>query len=180
MVKGSFQDDYGPGSQNLVRHLAYKYSEPDRQRHTWYHGKRGFYATTQYVYMYMAENGMDEKIVSTEEGYKNSSKDHYYWSRGRTQESSRLLRRCRACGCQPCLKLDQEKCELTPARIELMAGTTPRGFDVVLYPSRPAPEARHTHSARNPLPRFCEGLSVGENIIVRLAAEERDINPDEE
>ena len=34
MVKRSFNDDYGKGTQNLVRHLAYKYPAPKMERRT--------------------------------------------------------------------------------------------------------------------------------------------------
>jgi len=51
---------------------------------------------------------------------------------------------------------------------------------VRLHSARPSPEARRTRNARNPLPDFCEGLSVGENIIVRVSNDEKDENPDEE
>jgi hypothetical protein len=34
MVKKSFDDDYGEGSRNLVRHLATKYPHPKTERHT--------------------------------------------------------------------------------------------------------------------------------------------------
>ena len=37
----------------------------------------GFYASAQYIYMFLDEGGMDEKIVDVEEGYKDSSQDHY-------------------------------------------------------------------------------------------------------
>ena len=67
-----------------------------------------------------------------------------------------------------------------PINTELRAGTTPRGFDVTLHPAHPSPEARHTRNARNPLPDFCEQMSVRNNIIVRMAEEERLENPGEE
>lgn len=50
---------------------------------------------------------------------------------------------------------------------------------VTLQSSRPAPAARHTRGARNPLPEFCKGLKVGQNIVVRVSNEEKDDNPDE-
>ena len=53
MVKGSFNDDYGPGSQNLVRHLAHKHPRPKTEQDTRYFGTKGFYATTRYVYIFM-------------------------------------------------------------------------------------------------------------------------------
>lgn len=179
MVKGSFNDDYGAGSQNLVRHLAQKHPRPKTERHTRYFGMKGFYANNEYCYMFLTESGMDENIVNTDDGYKDSSKDHYDRSRGFTETSERLYRRLRVCGCQPCLRLDPENCELMPTNTELQAGTTPRGFDVHLHPARPSPEARHTRNARNPLPEFCESIAVGENIVVRQATEERLENPNE-
>ena len=76
MVRKSFRENYGKGTQNLVRHSASKYPHPDIDRHTRYFGERGLYAITQYIYIYLPEDGIDEKNVSVEEGYKGSSKDH--------------------------------------------------------------------------------------------------------
>ena len=90
MTKGSFNDDYGGGSQSLVRHLAHKHPRPRTERHTRYFGSRGLYATTMYVYLFFAEDSMDESIVNTEAGYKDSSLDHYCRSRGLTQIAARL------------------------------------------------------------------------------------------
>ena len=73
MTKGSFNDDYGGGSQSLVRHLAHKHPRPRTERHTRYFGSRGLYATTMYVYLFFAEDSMDESIVNTEAGYKDFS-----------------------------------------------------------------------------------------------------------
>jgi len=63
---------------------------------------------------------------------------------------------------------------------DLKAGTTPKATSVKLQSARPAPASRHTRNARNPLPEFCEKLKVGENIIARIAEEEKSYNPDEE
>ena len=180
MVKGSFKDDYGSGTQNLVRHLAWKHPRPNTARRTRYYGKRGLYASSKCVYMYLPEDAMDERIVAVDAGYKGSSKDHYYRSLGVTEEASRLSRRERACGCQECLKLNQQSCSLTLDNFDLMAGTTPRATNVVLHTAQPTPEARHTRNARNPLPEFCEGLNVGKSVIVRVSNEERASIPDED
>ena len=163
-----------PRTQNLVRHLAYKYPRPNIERRTRYVGEKGIYATTQYVYVFLPEDGIDHNIVATDSGYSGSSKDHYYRSMGVTEEASRLSRRERACGCQPCLKL-LISCILTPANTGMSAGTTPQATTVSLAPARPAPEARQTRNARNPLPEFCEGLAVGQNIIVRVSNDEKKI-----
>jgi len=40
MVKNSFHDYYGEETQNLVRHLAYKYPRPNIERLTRYCGER--------------------------------------------------------------------------------------------------------------------------------------------
>ena len=62
----------------------------------------------------------------------------------------------------------------------LEAAVTPRATQLVLDCARPSAEVRHTRSARNPLPEFCAGLKVRNNVIVRIAKEERESNPDEE
>ena len=78
MVKKLFKDNYGDGTQNMVCHLGSKYPRPNTASQTRYFGMRGFYASTQYIYMFLDEGGMDESIVAVEEGYKGSSQDHYY------------------------------------------------------------------------------------------------------
>ena len=84
----------------------------------------------------------------------------------------------RACGCQPCLKLIPF-CLMTEDSL-LSAGTTPRATAVKLCASGPTPAARHTRNARNPLPSFCEELTIGQNVIVRVRDDERATNPDED
>ena len=180
MVKKSFHDNYGKGTQNLVRHLASKYPHPNTDRHTRYFGERGLYATTQYIYMYLPESGIDDKLTSVEEGYKGSSKHHYYRSIGMTEEASRLSCRERACGCRPCLRLICDDCTLTRSNTTLAAGTTPKATTKKLYSARPAPAARHTRNNRNPLPEFCMSLNVGMNVIVRISKEEKDDYLDED
>ena len=77
MVKRSYNDDYGPGTQNLVRHLAAKYPCPKVERKTRYYGMKGLYSVTHYIYMFIAEDGIDEKVVDVAAGYSGSSKDHF-------------------------------------------------------------------------------------------------------
>ena len=177
MVKNSFHDDYGSGTQNLVRHLAHKYPRPNLERRNRYFGDRGLYATTKYIYMYIPEDAIDERVVSVEEGYRGSSKDHYYRSVGATEIASRLLRRERGCGCDQCFKL-KEGCLLTPASC-YKAGTTPRATSKVLRSARPEPAGRQTRNSRNPLPEFCRNLKLGENVVVRVSNGEREDNPNE-
>ena len=177
MVKGSFNDNYGGGTQNLVRHLASKYPQPNVERRTRYYGMKGLYATTRYIFMYIPEDAIDDKIVAVDSGYSGSSRDHYYRSVGATEGASRLMRRERACGCQPCLQLIQG-CKLTPSLHKV--ATTPRETAVTLQSARPAPESRHTRNSRNPLPEFCEGMTIGMNVIVRVSHEEKEANTDEE
>ena len=179
MVKKCFYDNYGKGTRNLVRHLAAKYTAPKVERHTRYIGERGLYASTKYIFMYLPEDGINNKIVMVDEGYHGSSKDHYYRSIGVTEDASRLYRRTRACGCRPCLKLEDD-CALTLDNTTLAAGTTPRATIVKLYSARPTPSARHTRNARNPRPEFCTGLKIGENVIVRASQEERNLNLNED
>ena len=55
MVKRSYNDDYGPGTQNLVRHLVAKYPHPKVERKTRYYGMKGLYSVTHYIYVCIAE-----------------------------------------------------------------------------------------------------------------------------
>ena len=126
MVKGSFKDNYGLGTQKNVRHLAQKHSTPGVERWTQYFGHRGLYATTDYIYMYMVENAIAYDVVAVHAIYVGSSKDHYYLSHGATEEASGLGYCNRKFGCEPCLDLTFEDCLLTSARTDLCADTTPR------------------------------------------------------
>ena len=165
MVKRSYNDDYGSGTQNLVRHLAAKYPRPKVERRTRYYGIKGLYLVTHYIHMFIAEDGI--------------SKDHFYWSKGASEEASSLHRRERACGCLPCLMMIPEECQMLQGS-GMEAGTIPPGSTVRLEPANLPAKSRHTRNARNPLPEFCTGLKVGSNVVVRIAEEEREMNPDEE
>ena len=132
VVKGSFHDDFVEGMQNLVRHLAHKYPRPNTERHIQYFGVKGIYAPTKYIFMYIPEDAIDKSVVAVDNVYHGPSNDCYYQSLGVTEDASRLSCRERACGCQPCLKL-QPGCTLTPANSALMSGTTPCATTVVLY-----------------------------------------------
>ena len=177
MVKKYVYDNYRKGTQNLVHHLAHKYPQPKTECHTYYFGERGLYVLTRYIFMYLPEDGIDETIVSVEEGYKGSSKDHYYQSIGATEEASHLMCRERVCGCRHCLKL-KDGCTLTLNNTTLTAGTTPEVSTVGLYLAKPSPAARHTQMLEILLLHFFASLSVGKNIIVRVSNEEREENLD--
>ena len=171
-IANSFDDNYGDGTQNLVRHLAKKYPRPIRGQRA---GPSGLYSPTHYLYIYIPEGAVEEmeKVVAADEGYDGSSKDHYYWSK----ENNRLHRRMRVCPCDPCLKLDFVNCLLKPGARE--AGTTPLGSDVVVKPKRPEPEARVTRGVVKPLADFAPSLSAGQNVILRVHRSDRANNPDE-
>ena len=66
MVKRSYNDDNGPGTQNLVRHLAAKYPCPKVERKTRYYEMKGLYSATHYIYMFIAEDGI---LLLVERGY---------------------------------------------------------------------------------------------------------------
>jgi len=82
--------------------------------------------------MYLPEDAINESVVATNAGYSGLSRDHYYRSRGVTEEASRLMRRQRMCGCQYCLKLEDGRV-LTPASSDLKVGVTPCSSTVKLY-----------------------------------------------
>jgi len=72
MVGNSFHDNYGEGTQNLVRHLAFKYPCPNIERHTRYYGMLRLYATMRYIWMYIPQDGIDDDVVAVGEGYSGS------------------------------------------------------------------------------------------------------------
>ena len=91
IVCNSYNDNYGEGSINLVRHLAKKHLFPNKERCTRYFGFRGLYATTRYMYMSLDHNSIDEAVVAVDSGYDGSSQDHYYHSAGLTEIASQLF-----------------------------------------------------------------------------------------
>ena len=99
MVDNLFNDKYGKGTQNLVCHLASEYPRPKTEQNIRYFVIKGLYSATRYVCMYMPEDGINMKTVETDDGYSGSSKDHYCWSRGKSEEASRLFLCKRSCGC---------------------------------------------------------------------------------
>ena len=71
--------------------------------------------------MFIAEDGIDEKVVDVTVGHNGLSKDHFYWSKGATKETSSLHCRKRACGCPPCFIMMPEECQMLPGS-DLEAG----------------------------------------------------------
>ena len=69
---------------------------------------------------------------------------------------------------------------MTSANKHLQSAKTAWATAVVLQSFRPALDTHHTWNVRNPLLGFCEGLSVGDNILVWVSEEEKADNPDEE
>ena len=59
----------------------------------------------------------------------------------------------------------------------LEAGIIPPGSSVRLESVNLPDKPRHTRTARNPLQEYCMGLKVGSNVVVRIAEEEREMNP---
>ena len=59
MVKISYDDDYDPGAQNLVWHLAAKYRRRKVERKTRYYGMKGLHSATRYIYMFTEEDEID-------------------------------------------------------------------------------------------------------------------------
>ena len=172
-------DDYGRGTQNMVHHLASKYPRPKREQNIRYFAMKGLYSTPGYLYMYMPEDGINVKIVETNDGYSGSSQDHYYWSRGKSKEASRLFRHERSCGCPLCVMLMPWNYLMLLGN-GLEAGTILPGSLVRLEPARPSPETCHTRNVRNPLPEFYTGLKRGDNSVARIADKEKEIDPDED
>ena len=69
MVEKSFHDNYGGGTLNLVRHLAFKYPCPNIEQRTHYYGTWGlYYASTQYIWMHISQDGIDDVVVTVGKG----------------------------------------------------------------------------------------------------------------
>ena len=62
----------------------------------------------------------------------------------------------------------------------LEAGIIPSGSSVQLELVNLLSEFQHTRNARDLLPEYCTWLKVGSNVVVQIAEEKREINPDKE
>ena len=40
------------------------------------------YLITHYIYMFIVDDGIDEKVMDVAASYNGLSKDHFYWSKG--------------------------------------------------------------------------------------------------
>ena len=150
-VKQSFNDQYGEGSRDLVRHMVANFPLPVRSRKSV--GSIGLYSPTTYIYMYVPEDGIDYNLVAADSGYEGSRKDHYCRSEGATMENDCLKRRRIFCGCEPCMKL-LPGCSLTPANSARTTGTIPEGTFVWIKLKRPDAEVDHTGRTSKPLKEF--------------------------
>ena len=89
--------------------------------------------------------------------------------------------RCeRACGGQPCLRLQDTCFVMAPVNLQMQTTKTSRATSNVLQSACSIMEEHHTWNARILLPEFCEGLSVGENITIWVSNEEIEDNFKEE
>ena len=89
--------------------MAAKYPRPKVEKKTRYYEMKGLCSVTHYIYIFIAEDGIDEKLMDVAAGYSGSSKDNFYWSKGASKEAYSLHRRERACGCPPCFMMMPEK-----------------------------------------------------------------------
>lgn len=168
---GSEDDGACEGTQNLVRHLAAKYPRPRTDMFTrhinFVNGRpKGMYTADRYSYMFYPEGSFDEDIVATDEGYVGgSSNDHFYVSVGNSVEESNLKRRERICPCTSCLNMDYGNCELVD-----WVGPKPTNRKI-----RPAAVANQmeTRGAGRSLEDFCNSLSTGDAVLIKIAASQQ-------
>jgi hypothetical protein len=173
-------DDYGPGTKGLVRHLAMKHPSPRTSKHTRHMkplndrsgGADGVFAVNRYVYMYYGEDAFDDDIVLASKGYDGSSKDFFYGSHGTSINDSELIRRRQTCTCQPCLERRHDDCILSDIFGRINKPTK------VLIP-RPiiAPVQAETRGGET-LEDYCSKLVRGQNVVVRISAVEKDEYPE--
>lgn len=175
-IHRSSHDDYDAGTRGLVHHLSAKYPTPNLSRKTRYYkgGKfdgssAGLFSPDCYIYMYYPNDAFDGDTVSTEIGYKGSSKDFYYESRGNSIADSELVHRKTICTCKACLQQDISNCHLTSLFGRLQQNVRiPRSVPYTV------PETRTGRT----LESFCDQLAKGTLVIVRIAGEERDTYAD--
>ena len=145
----------------------------------------GLYAATRYLYVYVPKEAVEDarSVVAAKEGYKDSSKDHYYRSVGAEMNTARLYRRRRPCACDVCLRIDRRgQCFLSMENADREAGLTPAGTSHKIgeaLPPAPPADTRGT-STRRTAANIAEELTVGRDVVLRMHPDERRLNPDDE
>jgi len=117
------------------------------------------------------------------EGYKDSSKDHYYRSMGTEMNTARLFRRRRPCACDHCLQPDlQGQCLLTPSNVDREAALTATGTSHKIGAAPPPAQSADTRgtSRRRNAAGIAEGIVVGSDVVLRMHPDERRLNPEDE
>ena len=175
-VHGSASDNYGAGTQNLIRHLAKKHPAPRRQRftrHIQFSNERptGLYSADNYVWMYYPDGFIDESITDTDNGYRGSSKDFFYASVGDSIETSNLKRRTRICPCNSCIEMKYDQCEIVS-----LVGRKPTNVNILAASPVDQIETRGVES----LAKYCEKLNTRDYVLTRIASEDRNLYPNDQ
>jgi hypothetical protein len=166
-IKGAAHDDYGDGTQALVRHLATKHPGPNSQRKArHFKGDGGLFCATRYIYIYYPDDAFDDsKIVDAGRGYAGSSKGHFYVSHG-----NELYRRNDICTCLPCLKGEIRSCQLENVFVKGSRVTIPARIPL----SQPVTRSLDT------LEQFCNSLKIGDYVVLRIHSSGRSVNPEDD
>lgn len=112
--------------------------------------------------------------MSAKKGYKGSSKDHQYFSRGNNIGDSELICRAEVCGCDPCIAGRPFDC--------LIPRVVGRPHREKIVPA-PAVERRQTRAGEaaggsQSLVSFAESLKKNQVVAVRV--HRLDLNPEQE
>ena len=167
----SRNDSYPDGTQGLVRHLAQKFPSPlENRKARHYVGGSGLHSASRYIYMYYPTDCFDKKLVDAKEGYAGSSKDHYYVSKGSTNDAE-LLRREDICTCDHCIHGEHVDCSLPHLY--------PRPSRVRIQP-RQEVEQRVTRNSNEAFETFCDNLKRGDVVVVRIHNSQRAEYPEDE
>lgn len=136
-------------------------------------GRGGLFSATNYVYIYYPSDAFDEKkIVDAEKGYKGSSQDHFYVSKGTNANDAALLRRKDICTCLPCLKGGEH------FKACLLKHIFPLPNEVRIKP-RSINEAATTRGGVT-LEDFCAKLATGDVVVARIHPSERAHHPEDD
>jgi len=174
-IRASAEDEYGPGTQGLVRHLAKTMDTPLQSRRNRYAnaGDGGVFMGTDYLFLFDPSGCFDITIASAEKGYKGSNKDFFYQSHGDAIGDCELMVRKGICGCDMCLKRQYRQCLLRPQTGNHAVSFGPVRMKRIL--PKVECEASNTRVSRN-LVSFCDSIRKGDNVIVRIAPADRSVN----
>ena len=155
---------YGPGTRELVLHLARTHRSPDVSRHVRHIGVasrtgRSSQESTAYVYMFLSPSSIDFELVNAAKGYTGSSGDYSFVSSDSNIQECQLQTRNFVCTCISCLGGLTADCQMQDWVGPLYRRTI----------TSAAPLQQMSTRGGKTLQAFASGLQINEYAVHRIA-----------